>query len=119
MVSEPDKRARGDRAFRAARNNPQIRPSVIGSATAMALLTGCVTASDDPAAAPLTPSFIATAVGLVLVWVFMVKATAAVLAALMTIRRALVELAAVVASFLGAAAVTGAGLALVTWVTLS
>jgi len=94
-----------------------IWPSVVVSATAMPLLTGCVTASGD--AAPLRPNFIAAAVGLVMVWVFMVKATAAVMVALVKIRQALFELAAVVVSFLGAAAVTGAGLALVTWVTLS
>ncbi|WP_204008587.1 hypothetical protein [Virgisporangium aurantiacum] len=95
-----------------------IWPSVVVSATAMPLLTGCVTASGD-AAAPLRPNFVAAAVGLVMVWVFMVKATAAVMVALVKIRQALFELAAVVVSFLGAAAITGAGLALVTWVTLS
>jgi hypothetical protein len=90
---------------------------VIVSATATALLTGCTAASDD--AAPLAPGFIAAAFGLVLVWIFMVKATAAVMVALMKITKAVAELAAVVASFLGAAAVAGAGLALVTWVTLN
>jgi UPF0716 family protein affecting phage T7 exclusion len=94
-----------------------IWPSVIVSATAMLLLTACVTPSGD--AAPLAPGFIASAVGLVMVFVFIVKATAAVMVALVKIRQALFELAAVVASFVGAAAVTGAGLALVTWVTLS
>jgi hypothetical protein len=84
----------------------------------MPLLTGCVTASGD-AAAPLSPGFIAAAVGLVMVWLFMAKATAAVMVVLVRIEKALFELAAVVVSFLGAAAVTGAGVALVTWVTLS
>lgn len=95
-----------------------IWPSVIVSATAMPFLTGCVSAAGGDAT-PLAPGFIAGAVGLVVVFVFMMKAAAAVMAALMDITRALTRLAAVVGSFIGAAVVTGAGLALVTWVTLS
>jgi hypothetical protein len=94
-----------------------IWPSVIVSATATSLLTGCTAASGD--GAPLAPGFIAAAVGLVMVFVFMVKATAAVMATLLEVTRALTRLAAVVGSLLGAAMVSGAGVALVTWVTLS
>ena len=92
---------------------------VLLTAAPVVALEGCATATTSTGAGPNSNAYLIVMAGFAVIFVVTMKATALMTAALADLMVILRRMITTLAMFVSAAALTGAGMVLVTWVTLS